>query len=214
MRDANHPQTDHPAVRPLWASDEATVRAGLCPAHLAPAWQMLLLGDGSPTRHLGLLTGEPVRVDVVAMTALAGATDTSAPSDIQQLAAPLMRRAVWLMTSQTRLAHAVSWWRVEDVEAHLKDTSQPIWSSLADRRTELYRDVRGIALVESAVLQDAFERAGPFWSRHYLFWHHGRPLTVIRETFSPILERWLGPSRSAATLPSGCSACAARGAGA
>ena len=27
----------------------------------------MLLGDGSPTRHLRLLTGEPVAVDLIAM---------------------------------------------------------------------------------------------------------------------------------------------------
>ena len=29
----------------------------------------MLLGDGSPTRHLRLLTGEPVAVDLIAMEA-------------------------------------------------------------------------------------------------------------------------------------------------
>ena len=32
-------------------------------------WQLLLLGDGSPTRHLQLLTGAVVEVEVAAMAA-------------------------------------------------------------------------------------------------------------------------------------------------
>ena len=39
----------------------------------------------------------------------------------------------------------------------------------------------------------SFREKGPFLGRHYLFWHHGRPLTVIYEVFSPKLSRWLGP---------------------
>ncbi|MFM6197906.1 MAG: chorismate pyruvate-lyase family protein, partial [Dolichospermum sp.] len=27
----------------------------------------------------------------------------------------------------------------------------------------------------------------------YLFWHHGKPLTLIYEVFSPFLTKYLGP---------------------
>jgi len=49
-------------LTPLWQGE--TVQNGLPHTQLAPAWQLLLLGDGSPTRHLQLLTGEPTEVDV------------------------------------------------------------------------------------------------------------------------------------------------------
>jgi len=39
-----------------------------------------------------------------------------------------------------------------------------------------------------------FGRSGPFWARHYLFYHNGRPLTLIYEVFSPNLDEWLGDS--------------------
>ena len=41
----------------LWEGNELVVKQGLPHQQLAPAWQILLLGDGSPTRHLQLLTG-------------------------------------------------------------------------------------------------------------------------------------------------------------
>ena len=34
---------------------------------------------------------------------------------------------------------------------------------------------------------------GPFWGRQYVFWHGGKPLTVIYEVFSPRLQEYLGP---------------------
>jgi len=34
---------------------------------------------------------------------------------------------------------------------------------------------------------------GPFWGRHYTFWHDGEPLTLIYEAFSNRLTQYLGP---------------------
>lgn len=38
-----------------------------------------------------------------------------------------------------------------------------------------------------------FGQEGPFWGRSYVFWHDGRPLTIIYEVFSPRLQDYLGP---------------------
>jgi chorismate lyase len=56
----------------------------------------------------------------------------------------------------------------------------------------LYRDVQGIYSGDSPALATAFGESGPFWGRHYLFWHHGQPLTLIYEVFSPYLQQYLG----------------------
>jgi hypothetical protein len=48
----------------------------------------MLLGDGSPTRHLRLLTGEPVAIDLIAMEAEQG-DHPGAPAEVQELQAPL-----------------------------------------------------------------------------------------------------------------------------
>jgi len=155
---------------------------------------MLLLGDGSPTRHLQLLTGEPTEVDVIDMS-LIGMDGDRAPEDLQVVPGPRLRRQVWLRTaSGQRLAYATSWWEASHVDDYLHNRSLPIWANLAQMRTELYRDIQGLYLGHNAVLAQAFEEEGPFWGRHYLFWHHGRPITVIYEVFSPYLSRYLGPS--------------------
>jgi chorismate lyase len=56
----------------------------------------------------------------------------------------------------------------------------------------LYRDVQGIYYGHSEALESGFQEKGPFWGRHYLFWHHGQPLTLIYEVFSPFLTKYLG----------------------
>jgi chorismate--pyruvate lyase len=177
---------------PVWQGNDRDVQQGLPHSQLAPTWQMLLLGDGSPTRHLQLLTGEPTEVDVIDMSTI-GFDHDNAPASIEMVPGPRLRRQVWLRTSSgQRLAYATSWWEQSHVDEYLQNRSLPIWASLARLRTELYRDVKGICYGHSSVLEEAFEQSGPFWGRHYLFWHHGQPLTVIYEVFSPYLQKYLG----------------------
>jgi chorismate lyase len=183
-------------LKPLWQGEESAVLQGLPHHQLAPAWQMLLLGDGSPTRHLQLLTGEPTEVDVIDMS-LIGHDADHAPAILDVVPGPRLRRQVWLRTqSGQRLAYATSWWEASHVDEYLQNRSLPIWASLARLRTELYRDIQGIHYGHSAALETAFEQSGPFWGRHYLFWHHGRPLTLIYEVFSPYLEKYLGATQA------------------
>lgn len=187
-----------PSPLPLWQAAPEAVAAGISgapgegPALNGP-WRLLLLGDGSPTRHLQSLTGLPVEVEVIAMAADADPTG-EAPLEVEELEPPLLRRQVWLRCGTTTLAWAESWWNRHEAEEHLRQRSQPIWRSLTANRAELYREVDGLALVEAPALAERFAEAGPYWSRHYRFFRQGRELTVIREVFSPRLEQWLGPA--------------------
>ncbi len=183
------------ALDPIWQGDELTVQQGLPHQQLSPAWQLMLLGDGSPTRHLQLLTGEPTEVDVIDMSAIEMDKD-HAPELIAAIPGPRLRRQVWLRTaSGQRLAYATSWWEASHVDEYLQNRSLPIWASLAKLRTELYRDVQGIYYGNSPELEIAFGEPGAFWGRHYLFWHHGQPLTLIYEVFSPYLCKYLGSDK-------------------
>jgi len=182
-----------PSPRPVWQAPMADVVEGLAGDRLSGPWKLMLLGDGSPTRHLRLLTGAPLTVVLIAMEA-DGPASAERPPEVEGLEPPLLRRQVWLTCGGETLGWAESWWNQEQAEACLGNRRQPIWSSLTEGRTELYREVDGLALVEADWLEDRFQRRGPFWSRHYRFFRQGRELTVIREVFSPALERWLGPA--------------------
>jgi chorismate--pyruvate lyase len=178
----------------IWQGGEEVINSGLPHAQLAPPWQILILGDGSPTKHLRLLTGEPTEVDVIDMSNI-GMDEDGAPSQIEMVPGPRLRRQVWLRTaSGQRLAYATSWWDALHVDEYLKNRSIPIWESLSNLHTELYRDVQGIYYGNSPDLEEAFGQSGPFWGRHYLFWHARKPLTLIYEVFSPYLAKYLGPS--------------------
>jgi chorismate lyase len=177
-----------------WVGDQMSLLHGV-PRHLlTPPWQVLVLGDGSTTRHLQLLTGESIAVDVFDMSLIGLHTDHSSDL-IQAVPGPRLRRQVWLKTaSGKRLAYATSWWEASHVDEYLQNRSIPIWSSLANLRMELYRDIREAFLGHSGALEQAFGCPGPFWGRYYLFWHDGKPLTLIYEVFSTCLEAYLGTS--------------------
>ena len=179
----------------VWEGTEAEVQRGLSPSKLSPAWQMMLLGDGSPTRYLQLITGHPTEIDLIDMSPVGHECDR-APTQILQVPGPRVRRQVWLTNGGIRTAYATSWWEQSHVDEYLENRSLPIWASLANLRPELYRDVRGIYYGHSEAIAAGFGHPGPFWGRHYLFWHHGQPLTMIYEVFSPGLETYIGPSKS------------------
>ncbi|MEM8639496.1 MAG: chorismate lyase [Cyanobacteria bacterium P01_G01_bin.54] len=181
------------ALEPLWQGDAQNIQQGLPHDQLAPTWQILLLGDGSPTRHLKLLTREQIEVDVIDMSRV-GVNPDRAPAQIEAVPAPRLRRQVWLRTaSGQRLAYATSWWDAGHIDEYLQNRSLPIWDNLSQLHSELYRDIQGLYYGHSTALASAFQESGPFWGRHYLFWHSGQPITLIYEVFSPYLQRYLGP---------------------
>jgi chorismate lyase len=180
------------SLKPIWSGGKESIQAGLPHQQLSPTWQILLLGDGSPTHLLQLLTGEKTEVDVIDMS-LIGTKDDGAPEEIEVIPEPRLRRQVWLRTaSGQRLAYAASWWNACNVDDYLQNRSLPVWRSLTDLHTELYRDVRGVYYGHCPELETAFGQKAPFWGRHYLFWRNRQPLTLIYEVFSPYLEKYLG----------------------
>ena len=184
--------TNWHCLDPIWEASELEIQQGLPHSQLSPAWQMILLGDGSPTRHLQLLTGEPTEVDVLDMSPIGFATD-NAPPAIEQIPGGRLRRQIWLKTtSGQRLGYATSWWESSHIDEYLQNRSQPIWSNLSRSRLELYREIKGLHYGRSGELEAAFGYSAPLWGRHYLFWHHGKPFTLIYEVFSPYLEKYLG----------------------
>ncbi len=157
-------------------------------------WRIMLLGDGSPTKHLHLLTGQEVTVELIAMEAEPMQVQ-KAPKEIEELDLPLLRRQVWLKCGEKTLAWAESWWNLKEAERNLQNKNQPIWRSLTEDRSELFREVDGFALVQAKWLESKFNQKGPFWSRHYRFFRNQKELTVIREVFSSELEKYLGPTK-------------------
>ena len=52
------------------------------------------------------------------------------------------------------VVYASSWWDAAHVSDYLKDTSRPIWESLSQGRTELYREIQQVYCGHSAFLEE------------------------------------------------------------
>ena len=118
-----------PSPLPLWQAAPEAVAAGLGGEAdgdhnaLTGPWRLLLLGDGSPTRHLQSLTGIAVDVEVIAMEADNGQPQ-EAPPEVAEMDQPLLRRQVWLRCGTQTLAWAESWWNQSEAERHLQERSR------------------------------------------------------------------------------------------
>ncbi|ETV94883.1 hypothetical protein, variant [Aphanomyces invadans] len=169
------------------------------------SWTLFLLGDGSPTYQLGLLTGFKTEVDVIDFSCINGSLD-NAPSDIAEIREPRHRRQVWLRnTNGERLGYAASWWSSGDIDSIFgQNRTFPIGSSIKANKKELFRDMKSVFHGRSAALEKEFGHPGPFWGRSYLFWQGGKPLTLIYEVFSPALCKYLGPIDTPSTRQMHC----------
>ena len=188
----NSNKTQLSSTEEIWKASKENVLSGKDNNKLSGPWKLMLLGDGSPTRHLKLLTDHEVAIKVISM-AMENNNENGVPEEVNELDPPLLRRQVWLTCGDLTLAWAESWWNSQEAEKHLQNKNQPIWKSLTQGRSELFREVDGLALVNAIWLKSKFQEEGPFWSRHYRFFRQQKELTVIREVFSPKLEQWLGP---------------------
>jgi len=179
--------------RILWEEKASSFLVENSLPKISGSWKLMLLGDGSPTRHLQLLTNQETKIKLISMQ-LDPLFNKEAPKEIDQLKNPLIRRQVWIKNNNKTLAWAESWWNSEQVNENLKSKEDPIWKNLTQDRSELFREVDSIAIVTSKWLEKEFCFKGPFWSRNYRFFRNKKPLTIIREVFNPHLETWLGPS--------------------
>ena len=177
----------------LWEEKATTFLVANALPKISGAWKLMLLGDGSPTRHLQLLTNHETKIRLISMQ-IDPLFKKEGPREIDQLKEPLIRRQVWIRNQNKNLAWAESWWNSQQVSQNLKSKEEPIWKNLTQDRSELFREVDSISIVNSNWLEEEFCFEGPFWSRNYRFFRNKKPLTIIREVFNPLLETWLGPS--------------------
>ena len=177
----------------LWEEKATAFLVANALPKISGAWKLMLLGDGSPTRHLQLLTNHETKIRLISMQ-IDPLFKKEGPREINQLKEPLIRRQVWIRNQNKNLAWAESWWNSEQVSQNLKSKEEPIWKNLTQDRSELFREVDSISIVNSNWLEEEFCFEGPFWSRNYRFFRNKKPLTIIREVFNPLLETWLGPS--------------------
>ncbi len=179
---------------PVWQGGIEEIQAGLPASVLSPVWQMILLGNGSPTRLLQLLTQSAIAVEVLAIDPI-GQDHDFAPPEVNLIATPRVRRQICLKAAKTdeNLVYAVSWWQEDDYGYFLPQPHLPVGTNLQNQRLELFRDLRGIYHGSCPELANIFSEQivdQLYWGRHYLLWHGGRPITLIYEIFNPAIAKY------------------------
>ena len=170
------------------------------PPRLSPAWALLLFGDCSPTRVIGLLSGSPLTISLLGMEPLGACCDgVPYPAAVASIPAPRVRRRVWLEAGGSRVGYAVSWWSEGSLATFLPSFGAPIGDALGASRLEVHRELLGVAaacghgaLEEGLGKREGGGGGGELWGRWYLMWHKGHPVCMIHEVFSPGLDKWLG----------------------
>ena len=90
--------------------------AGMLSRLVSPTWRVMLLSDGSVTRHLKLLTEKTVHVDLVQQRQIGkGAIDNKIlANDVEQIPGPRVQREVFLSSDTgEQMAYGESFWVVE-----------------------------------------------------------------------------------------------------
>jgi len=175
----------------------------LSAASASAAWRLLLLSDGSLTRHLHALCGGEPRVELLREAALCAgedggaacwwAEDGRAPASALP-SPPLLLREVLLHPPgndpgrSSPLVYAASWWNAGRYGAAMRERGAPIWRNLAQRRTEAFRELRSLSLARPPPPLAARLGLGPgerAWGRHYVLHASGEPLCLVFEAFNP-----------------------------
>eukprot|EP00300_Choanocystis_sp_HF-7_P005698 c14225_g1_i1.p1 GENE.c14225_g1_i1~~c14225_g1_i1.p1 ORF type:complete len:197 (+),score=30.43 c14225_g1_i1:57-647(+) len=182
-------------MQKVWDAEPEDVKAGKPDPRISPTWNLFLLSNGSPTRHMQLLTSEQVVVKVLAMSDMESSTEPHQQDGLVELIeGPRVRRQVLLQTASGKtLGYAVSWWSKGDVDAHMTQAQKPIWVNILN--LEHRRDILGVYRGACDDLaKEAQDWGGDVLGRHYILWHNNRPLTLIYEIFNvEALSRYLGP---------------------
>ena len=125
----------------LWQGDPATTMASLPFRALPSPWRVLVLSDGSVTRHLELLTGRPSLVDCLDMSTV---PTPAFPDAADLIAGPHVRRQVVLRRATNHgtghpqngvrreeteacgpgLVYAASWWNADTVQTYMAEADQ------------------------------------------------------------------------------------------
>lgn len=143
-------------------------------------WKVILLGDGSFTRHCQILTYTDSTICHIA---------TSVYNKTENTSKYYINRRVWIGTHvKEKLIFASSWWNPKEYETMFQSPSKAIGATLIHSELDFYRDLHGIFLGYSQELESIFLSKGPFWGRYYTLFYKGKPISIIYEIFSPLLE--------------------------
>jgi chorismate lyase len=190
-----NPDFRWPVVEPaaFWTADVKGDIPSIPWKTLAPPWQVLLLGDGSPTRQLALLSPSPTHMTLVDVVDV-GDDLSAAPLAAGRVNGPRVRRRIYFENDAgSLLMYAVSWWSRDAYRRLMTAPALAIGVNITASRLELFREFVDVCTgVAPQLTRGAFGGEPRLWARSYLLFSEGAAVALIHEVFSPALQESLG----------------------
>jgi len=122
--ESSSPTGWHPLSEPLiWSGTETeALQPQSLPQTLNPSWKVMLLSDGSVTRHLQLMTGLQVNVQCLEMKNIGEERDGLPPAAVC-MTGGLLQRQVFLRLPdplERSYVYAASWWNAKTINTYLR----------------------------------------------------------------------------------------------
>nr|YP_010336842.1 hypothetical protein MW559_pgp044 [Stylonema alsidii]UNJ15248.1 hypothetical protein [Stylonema alsidii] len=151
-------------------------------------FRILLLSDGSLTRHLQIFLGSSIQIQIL-RTGIAQLTDYHGNFIYSQIHYPQISRQTCLVTEKNvKVVYANSIWNKDILQKYCTNPNIPIGNWLIESELDIFRYLYKIEYIYSSHLEEYFDCEGPFWSRYYFLIHNGNILASIQEVFSSRLK--------------------------
>nr|YP_010336644.1 hypothetical protein MW557_pgp044 [Rhodospora sordida]UNJ15050.1 hypothetical protein [Rhodospora sordida] len=150
-------------------------------------FRILLLSDGSLTRHLHIFLGYSMKVQILE-TAIIPLKDYHYDSIYSKIPYPQISRQIWLiMNKNTKILYANSIWNEMVFLKYFKNPEIPLGNWLIQSELDIFRLIYKVEYIYCYTLEKQFGCRGPFWTRYYFLIHNGNILASIQEVFSSTL---------------------------
>nr|YP_010728839.1 hypothetical protein P6G75_pgp076 [Lithothamnion corallioides]WEA77115.1 hypothetical protein [Lithothamnion corallioides] len=137
-------------------------------------WQLMLLSDGSFTQNLNSIIGQNININLIRQNLI----------NKNQII-----RQVWIEgLHKNKMAFAESYWKKNDIKKSELSYCKPIGKSMINDELDISKKIHNINYGYNFFIEKTLQIKHPIFSREYIIWYNNKPLTTIKEFFSPNLD--------------------------
>ena len=139
--------------------------------------KLIIISNGSLTQNLNCITGNNINISFVKQ---------NNTNNFYQYYNNKMIREVWIKDNyNNKLVFAQSFWTKMYTYLAQKEA---IGKSLIEFEVDFYKEICNISYGYLWKIEKELRIKTPIWSRQCIIWHNKKPLTIIKEFFSPVFN--------------------------
>ncbi|KAL4462016.1 hypothetical protein ABPG74_000861 [Tetrahymena malaccensis] len=165
-------------------------------------WRLILLSDGSNTKNLESITQDTVKTQLVSEEDIKNEqkalSNESLLFDIFENKtfsdSELVKRVVVLNSKEQPLVYARSYWPKVKYEQVMKNKQVAIGHNMTQAKLEYFREIKSINTVlwdEKLNMYNGDSSQKENFSRGYIIYKNGEPMTYIEEFFTHQINKFL-----------------------